>query len=136
MLLPGPPWLPEADAPEKVIQRARWLVTNHPPRRYNLIGYNCESAANFCATGWYTESHQTRRLFGMNALLAFPFAYKFGKRAKTPPSKRWYVFAVAKMLVTLTTVPLYNRSSRRFWRGLGFRWRDYERSLDEKHSLD
>ena len=58
LILPRPPWLPEADAPEVVIRRARWLVANHPPRRYHLVGYNCEHAANFCATGWYTESHQ------------------------------------------------------------------------------
>ena len=126
-----PPELPESEAPEKVIQRARWLVANNSPRRNNLVGYNCESAANFCATGWCTESHQTRTMFGVNALLAFPFAYKFGKRAKTRPSTRWYVFAVAKMLVTLTTIPLYNRSIRRFWRDIGFRWRDYERSLED-----
>lgn len=35
--------------------------------------------------------------------------------------------AVAKMLVTFITVPLYNWSIRRFWREIGFRWQEYER---------
>lgn len=131
LLWPRPPWLPEADPPEIVIRRARWLAENHPARRYNLVGYNCEHAANFCATGWYTESHQVRTMFGINALLTLPISYRFGKRPKTPPSTRWYVFAVVKMLVTLTTIPLYNWSIRRFWRDIGFRWREYERLRGE-----
>jgi len=132
----APPWLPEADPPETIIRRARWLVQNHPARRYNLVGYNCEHAANFCATGWYTESHQVRTMFGVNALLTLPIAYRLGKRPKLSPSPRWYVFAVVKMSISLTTIALYNGSIRRFWRDIGLRWREYERSLAEDSGSD
>jgi hypothetical protein len=128
LILPAPPWLPAAKAPEKIIRRARWLAANHPPRRYHLVGYNCEHAANFCATGWYTESHQVRSFFGLNALFALPFAYKFGRRAKTPPNRAWYILAGAKILLTLSTIALYNWNIRRFWRDIGLPWRSYGQS--------
>jgi hypothetical protein len=33
------------------IRRAHWLVENPPPATYNLLGYNCEHVACWCATG-------------------------------------------------------------------------------------
>jgi Lecithin retinol acyltransferase len=130
LILPTPPWLPAAEAPEKIICRARWLAANHPPGRYHLVGYNCEHAANFCATGWYTESHQVRAFFGLNALLALPLAYRFGRRAKSPPTRAWYILAAAKTVLSLTTITLYNWNIRRFWVDIGRQWRIYEQSLD------
>ncbi len=54
-------WLPKADGRDKIVERAEWLLANHPPRwRYNLIGNNREHAANFCVAE-YTESLQVRR---------------------------------------------------------------------------
>ena len=95
--------------------------------------FDCSAwAANFWATGWYTESHQTRSMFGLIAPLSFPFAYRFGRRAKAPPSKRWFVLAAAKILATFTMRAIYNRGIRRFWREIGFWWRDYERSLPDE----
>jgi hypothetical protein len=67
----------------------------------------------------------------MNALLALPLAYRFGNRAKTPPTRAWYILATVKILLSLTTISLYNWGIRRFWRDVGFRWRAYER--ERKH---
>lgn len=54
--------LPEADSSrEEIVRRARWLASR-PSQPYNLVGHNCEHVANWCATGYYTESHQTRNM--------------------------------------------------------------------------
>jgi hypothetical protein len=38
--------LPPADPSEIIVRRAEWLRENHPPGRYNIVGWNCEHAAN------------------------------------------------------------------------------------------
>ena len=55
--------LPDALPAEDVVRRAEWLLQDHPPKRYNLVGDNCEHAANWCATLGYFESHQSRAAF-------------------------------------------------------------------------
>jgi len=45
------------------VRRATWLLQNPPPRSYNLVGFNCEHVARWCASGWETESLQARGLF-------------------------------------------------------------------------
>ena len=59
--------LPEPDAPERIVHRARWLASTVPTAgKYHLIGSNCEHVANWCVTGWYLESQQVRRfIYGM-----------------------------------------------------------------------
>jgi hypothetical protein len=58
--------------PAKTVGRALWLARNPPPRRYNLIGYNCEHIARWCVTGWESESLQTRAVFATKAVLGGP----------------------------------------------------------------
>ena len=60
--------LPRAVPPDEIIQRAEFLVKCTPPNRYNLLGFNCEMAANWCVCGGYSESHQTRTVFLLSAV--------------------------------------------------------------------
>lgn len=57
----GTGYLFEADNPDQIVARGRFLVDVSPfPQSYNLIGLNCEHIANWCVVGSYCESHQTR----------------------------------------------------------------------------
>jgi hypothetical protein len=46
------------------VRRAERLVEAHPEGLYDLFGYNCEQAANFCSTNSY-ESYQVRGYFAV-----------------------------------------------------------------------
>jgi hypothetical protein len=110
-------WLPHADPPERVVERARWLAEHAaelPPQPYNLIGHNCEHVANWCVCG-YTESHQYKR-----ALLAVAYAkagfylyitWRIRQGTMTPAL--WA--ALLPNLVSTWTIHVYNREIKRFW---------------------
>ena len=61
----------EAIDREVTIRRAERLLANHPEGLYNLLGYNCEQAANFCSTNSY-ESYQVRGYFALRVLIGIP----------------------------------------------------------------
>lgn len=50
------------------VRRAQWLVNNPPPTTYNLLGYNCEHVARWCATG-NIECRQAKELFTANSFM-------------------------------------------------------------------
>jgi hypothetical protein len=50
------------------VRRARWLVNNPPPTTYNLLGFNCEHVARWCATG-NIECRQAKELFTANSFM-------------------------------------------------------------------
>ena len=120
-------WLPKADPPERIVERAEWLLENHPPRgRYNLIGNNCEHAANFCVAE-YTESLQVRRfLLGKacaETLVMMCTASVAGTSRSLP--RRWILTAtLAGALLTIS----YHLHIRQFWREVGARWRAHDRA--------
>jgi hypothetical protein len=120
--------LPDAEPAEKVLQRSAWLLANHPPGRYNLIGYNCEHAANWCSTGWYSESHQVRGLFlaraGCGSLALLYVAYRSRRDSL---SARLFIAIGILQLIGLLGVSMYNFHIWRFWKDIGDRWRTHER---------
>lgn len=61
----------EAIDREVTIRRAERLLATHPQGLYNLLGYNCEQAANFCSTNSY-ESYQVRGYFALRARIGAP----------------------------------------------------------------
>ena len=52
---------PPADEGWKVVARAEFLLKLQHRLPYNLIGHNCETIANVCASRNWTESYQVRR---------------------------------------------------------------------------
>jgi hypothetical protein len=119
-------WLPSADPPEKVIQRAEWLREHHPEGRYHLMGWNCEHAANFCVNE-YTESLQVRRLFFVNAIVGTLVTYHVAFQSRRGRSMRTRL-VLARTAFSLVSVGLYNAGIRRFWRDVGREWRADEAS--------
>jgi hypothetical protein len=50
------------------VRRAERLADVHPHGLYDLFGYNCEQAANFCSTNSY-ESYQVRGYFAVRSMI-------------------------------------------------------------------
>jgi hypothetical protein len=124
------PPLPEALHGSGVIKRAEWLLQMYMPGRYHLIGNNCESAANWCTTGHYSESHQARAAFGIHAITMLPFFALIGGRKCN--DQRLLSWATVVMLVYAAVgvlcVRSYNAHIRRFWEDIGSQWAEFERS--------
>ena len=124
----GLSWLPPADPPDLIVQRAEWLLAHHPTRRYNLVGWNCEHAANFCMNE-YTESLQARRFFQLKVGLDFAlFLYVTARRCRG----KTLVWAWPVVLLSFATTSLYHIHIRRFWRDIGHHWRAYEQTLPKQ----
>ena len=58
---------------DATVRRAKRLAEAHPAGLYDLFGYNCEQAANFCSTNSY-ESYQVRGYFAVRSLVGIPIA--------------------------------------------------------------
>ncbi len=117
--------LPQADSSrEEIVRRALWLV-ERAPQPYNLIGHNCEHIANWCATGYYIESHQTRNIFmaiiPIQGTLALYYSHRYGQGTMT---RRLNAVALGFSLAVFTANTAYHWRIRRFWRDT---LRDYPR---------
>lgn len=111
----GPP-----DDRKNIMQRAEWLLLNHPTGRYHLVGWNCEHVATFCVNGWM-ESSQVRRISGSIgvSLSAFLIVLLPIKR----PSK-WLRFVGWPLAAAgLYLVFIYNHVTPRVWRELEEKWK-------------
>ena len=117
------PPLPAVLTGEEIIERAEWLRKNYEPGRYNVVGNNCEHMANWCVTGWYSESHQIRKIIWMVATVSWlgwiTAAYRARKSGVPARVPWWVVGAVAGNAVVVFT---YNRHIRKFWQDIGRRW--------------
>jgi hypothetical protein len=107
--------LPPADPPERIVDRARWLVDHHPDGAYNVFGRNCESIANWCVAG-YGESHQWRRAQGVNALFGAGFSLWVAhqiRRGTLTPRRRRFVSVIG--VFRLVPLLMYYRHNKRFY---------------------
>lgn len=80
-------FVPEHDEPERIVRRALWLVHHYPKGRYNLLGNNCETMADWCVTGLRPESRQVLGCIYISRLaIAYPMILvvipRLGKRRK------------------------------------------------------
>lgn len=129
----GPPPLPPVDATEKIIERAEWLLANHTPKRYNLIGNNCEHMANWCVTGWYTESHQVRTYLLVHALITGTLWLLAVRLPRSPVVRIRTLRTIAAFgLSGVGAIAVYNFHIRKFWQTVGLEWRAHERELADK----
>jgi hypothetical protein len=120
-----------AELPERVVQKAEWLLEHHSEwlsrrswSRYNVFGNNCEHAATFCANYGRAESVQV----GVAAVLGLvaarlPDLKIRGHRLPIP--KAFVLFGLLGPVGTQT----HNWYNRRLWRGIGAEWFAFERTL-------
>lgn len=121
-------YLPTAVSRGEILARARCLIGYRPvPQPYNLVGFNCEHIANWCVAGGYYESHQTRHVFALKAMvgllgyyyLAFKSRRGFNlSSAALPVAVLWFA---ASVLLKWT----YDREIRRFYEWAEPAWREY-----------
>jgi HRAS-like suppressor 3 len=116
---------PLPDPADRIVERAEWLLANHPPGRYDLIGNNCEHMANFCVNE-YTESPQVRRFFLLKAAAGalFFWWYSAAARSRRLPFAPVLLASIASLLVTAS----YNVHIARFWKDVGSKWRAHDRA--------
>jgi hypothetical protein len=114
--------LPPAVDADEIIMRAEFLMVATPPDRYNVLGFNCETAANWCVCGGYSESHQSRTFFMVNALVKTWTFFYWGRHHSVP---RWFV---AYGIASPAAVFVYNWHIRAFWRDIGSQWKEYEQN--------
>jgi hypothetical protein len=122
-------WLPPPVTPDEIVMRAEFLIENTPASRYNLAGFNCETAANWCACGGYSESHQTRTFFLIGTVAGGACMLLTAKRARDQQPIHWWVLAPGT--VTTALVVVYNLAIRSFWRDIGHSWAGDERRARE-----
>jgi hypothetical protein len=129
-------WRPEAESREKVVQKAEWLLTNHPRGLYDLVGYNCEHAANFCVTGW-PESYQVRSYFFIRALAEWLAGMYLARRFRLSRqlSRLWIGAIVGFSIFGIVTVLYSWHVSKHFWDRVGLEWRAYELTLLDDGSV-
>jgi Lecithin retinol acyltransferase len=121
-------YLFEADEPWKAVARAEFLLKLQPKLPYNLIGHNCEHIANMCASGGYTESHQTRGFIGIHACLTWAAYLAYAKRFHSKQARNGLlIWALIGTGVTMT----YHHQIKLFWKEIRAEWRAHERTLAE-----
>jgi hypothetical protein len=103
----------------EIVARAEWLIDHCPRGRYSLVGYNCEHVANWCVTGWYSESLQVRRVFLAQAMVLG--ALLLICRRSRPP---WWLAALLGAL-SLVGPYKYNSDPVRLWKDVLDRWPRY-----------
>jgi hypothetical protein len=111
----GPP-----DFRADVVHRANWLLTNHPPGRYHLIGWNCETLATFCVNG-SRESSQVRAILTIVGMAALPV---MGFVASTPRySNRHRKFVWTWAILATWLIHTYRTYSTKVWAELEEKWK-------------
>ncbi len=110
----------DAISSEVTIRRAERLMEAHPNGLYDLFGYNCEQAANFCSTNSY-ESYQVRGYFAARSLFGIPLLLYVAARVRD--ERPFSPLATASLAVWLLfgLVPnlLYYLRGARFMRKVG-----------------
>jgi hypothetical protein len=118
----------EAIPPDKTVQRAKRLAEDHPHGLYDLFGYNCEQAANFCSTNSY-ESYQVRGYFAVRWLIGGPLLLYVAVRSRggRPFSRLATGGLVLWMLLGVIPNTLYYLRGARFMSKIGRPLLDWER---------
>ena len=110
------------------IRRAERLVEVHPEGLYDLFGYNCEQAANFCSTNSY-ESYQIRGYFAFRSLVAILLALYLAASKRGGKASRVGAVPLAVWLLS-GVIPhaLYQLQGERFMKEVGRPLLEWERS--------
>jgi Lecithin retinol acyltransferase len=109
------------------VRRAERLVEAHPEGLYNLFGYNCEQAANFCSTNSY-ESYQVRGYFAVRFRVGIPVLVYVAARNRSGKSSRAATAALALWLLSgLIPHALFQLQGERFMKKVARPLLEWER---------
>jgi hypothetical protein len=119
----------EAIPRDVTVRRAERLVEAHPEGLYDLFGYNCEQAANFCSTNSY-ESYQVRGYFRIHSVFAVPVGLYVSARSREGRlfSRLGLLGVGAWLLTGFIPHTLYQLRGERFMRKVGRPLLEWERS--------
>jgi hypothetical protein len=111
------------------VRRAERLADAHPEGLYDLFGYNCEQAANFCSTNSY-ESYQVRGYFAARSFIGIPVTLYVAARNHDRRSfSRVSIIGLAVWVMSgLVPTALYHLQGARFMRKVGRPLLEWERS--------
>ena len=116
----GPDWLPGPLPPERIVAEAERLAEIGFEGKFTLFGSNCEHFANWCVTGNYFESLQTKKLVRRQAALLVIVILTARSNAGT---KWWRITFWLLILVNAVAGYQVRRAPYKFWQGV-------ERSLE------
>jgi hypothetical protein len=116
-------------ARDVTVRRAERLVDANPEGLYDLFGYNCEQAANFCSTNSY-ESYQVRGYFAVRSFVDVHVGLWVAARNRAErPCSRFSTVALAVWIMRgLVPNALYHLRGARFMRKVGRPLLEWERS--------
>jgi hypothetical protein len=115
---------------DAIVRRAKRLAEIHPDGLYDVFGYNCEQAANFCSTNSY-ESYQVRGYFAVRALVGVPVALWLMNPSTHPRWSRFRPWALVLWLLTgLLPHFVRHRRGEQFMREVGRPMLNWERSQE------
>lgn len=84
-----------------------------------------------CVSGGWTESYQTRSVFGARTVMDMAFLiWLSGRSRANKPVPRWAQLA-AVVTASLAAIFTYNDQIKRFWDEIHDDWFAHERTLDE-----
>jgi len=111
----GPDWLPGPLPPEQIVAEAERLAKIGFEGKYTMFGSNCEHFANWCVTGNYFESLQTKKFFRRQAALLVIMVVT----ARTSGRSKWWR-VTCSLLILISAIAGYqrHRAPRRFWQGV------------------
>lgn len=111
----GPNWLLNPVPPDQIVAEAERLAEIGFVGKYTLFGSNCEHVANWCVTGNYFESLQTKRFFRAHtvALLVMLLLYRW-----KGPNRVWQVTCWALLLLGGFAQYQCQRAPHKFWEGV------------------
>lgn len=118
----GPDWLPGPLPPERIVAEAERLAKIGFEGKYTLYGSNCEHFANYCVTGHYFESLQTKKLLRRQAALLVIMILTARSSGRT---KWWRITCSSLILANAIAGYQRQRAPRKFWQGV-------ERPLDRR----
>jgi hypothetical protein len=111
----GPNWLPGPLPPDQIVAEAERLAEIGFTGKYTLFGSNCEHFANWCVTGNYFESLQTKRFFVAHAvaLQIMMLLYRW-----KGPTRWWRVTCSTLLLIAAIAQYQRRRAPYKFWEGV------------------
>ena len=110
----GPNWLPNPLPPNQIVAEAERLAEIGFIGKYTLFGSNCEHVANWCVTGNYFESLQTKKFFLAHAVALQIMVLLYRWKG---PTRWWRVTCWALLLIAAIAQYQWQRAPYKFWEG-------------------
>jgi hypothetical protein len=111
----GPDWLPDPLPPDQIVAEAERLAEIGFEGKFTLFGSNCEHFANWCVTGNYFESLQTKKFFRRQVALLIVMILTARSSGR---NKWWRITCSSLILISAITGYQRQRGPGKFWQGV------------------